>query len=145
MSDGHASLVVALRHLLDACGGTLIAVVDEGNGLWCIVRSPRCTHVALGREDAAADGFYRSEMAPRALDMRKGAKVSIQRLEGSHRYVAESFASIYMLVVWFEDAFSPDFVRARIRRALPEIESRILLMPPDGGPGRDAGAAKIRA
>ena len=62
----------------------------------------------------------------------------------THRYVAESFASIYVLVVWFDVAFEPELVRARIRRALPRIEALTLSLPPSG-PGTDEGAIKRRA
>jgi hypothetical protein len=139
-----ATLELLLQTLVESSGATLGAVVDEGNGLWCIVRSPRCTHVAKYREDLVADAFYRHEIAPRAGEMRRGAHLSIQQLEGAHPYIGESFASLYVLVLWFESSFSPELVRARMRRAIPAIESIIVSMPPRG-PGPSTKAAKARA
>ena len=60
-------------------------------------------------------------------------------------YAAMSFAGIYAVVVWFDRAFESALVRARIRRALPEIEALTLALPPSGGPGSDEAAAKVRA
>jgi len=58
---------------------------------------------------------------------------------------AVCFAAIYAVVVWFNGSFDPAVARARIRRALPEIEVLTLALPPSGGPGCDEGAEKLRA
>jgi hypothetical protein len=60
--------------------------------------------------------------------------------EGDDRYAAISFAGIYMLVVWFDAAFGPSMTRAKVRRAVPMIESLVLQLPPSDGP--DAGEAE---
>jgi hypothetical protein len=96
-------------------------------------------------ENAAADRFYRAEIVERASALRKGAKLDIAKTDGADRYAALSFAGIYALVVWFDDAFGSALVKARIRRALPNIERLTLSLPPSGGPGADEGAGKIRA
>ncbi len=72
----------------------------------------------------------------------------VAKTEGDDRYVAESFAGIYAVVVWFDRPFEPPLVHARIRRSLPEIEALILALPPpggSGGPGSDDVAARLRA
>jgi hypothetical protein len=69
----------------------------------------------------------------------------VTKVDGDDRYVATSFAGIYAVIVWFAGPFEPDMIRAKLRRALPEIEALTLAMPPSGGPGFDEGAAKIRA
>jgi hypothetical protein len=98
-------------------------------------------------EDRAADRFYRAEIAPRLASMHSGTSLDIAKTDDDDRYVALSFAGIYALVVWFsaDTALEPSFVRARMKRALPAIEALTLSLPPSGGPGSDAGAAKIRA
>jgi hypothetical protein len=143
---GWSKLSDVLTELVDACGGTFAAVVDEGNGLWSVARGKRsaATGAAL-RPEEAADRFYREEIAPRAMAMRRGGRLDLVRSEGEAHYVAESFASIYVLVVWFEGPFEAPLVRARLRHALPSIEALILALPPPSGPEVDAGARKVRA
>ncbi|MBX3191023.1 MAG: hypothetical protein KF819_28765 [Labilithrix sp.] len=138
-------LYKALARLAGACGGAFAFVLDEGNGLWCVgladVPPTTATHV----EDRAADRFYAAEIVPRTNALRKGSHIEIVCEEGNDRYMAVSFAGIYVVVVWFYDGFGADLVRARIRRALPEIERLTLSLPPSGGPGADEGAARARA
>jgi hypothetical protein len=138
MNDAHKQLAVALRDLVDASGGYFAAVVDEGNGLWCIAPPTR-------GGDQAADRFYRFEIAPRARAMRRGARLSVRKLSGGERYIAESFAAIYVVVVWFSDEFAVDVAGDLLRRALPKIEALTLALPPHDGPGADGGARKMRA
>jgi hypothetical protein len=77
--------------------------------------------------------------------MRRGAKIDVAKVEGDDRYVALSFATIYVLVVWFNAAFEAPLVRARMRRVLPSIEALVVDLPPDGGPEGSAGEGKLRA
>ena len=93
----------------------------------------------------SADRFYRSEFVPRLAGIRKGGRLDIAKVDGDDRYAAVSFAGIYAVVVWFDRSFDASLVRARIRRALPEIEALTLALPPSGGPGFDEGAGKLRA
>lgn len=145
-----AELHRQLVELAHACGGTFAAVVDEGNGLWC-TGVASVDAIASDAPDRAADRFYRAEIAPRSASMRRGVPVSVVRgsredeglLEGADRYVAESFASVYVLVVWFRGSFGGELARARVRRVLPAIEAVVLSLPPLG-PGTDAGARKLR-
>jgi hypothetical protein len=84
-------------------------------------------------------------MVPRLAAIQRGTRLDVAKTHGDDRYVALSFAGIYAVVVWFHAAFDPAVVRARIRRALPEIESLTLALPPSGGPGFDEGAQQVRA
>ena len=68
--------------------------------------------------------------------MRRGQRVRVHRTLGTERYVAESFAAIYVVVVWFDDAFDLKDVEAKVHEALPEIEAIVLAMPPFDGPRR---------
>jgi hypothetical protein len=138
-------LYEALAELATACGGSFAFVIDEGNGLWCVGLPGTPATTSTGHEDRAADRFYRAEMVPRIAAMRRGTRVEVAQADGPDRYVASSFAGIYAVVVWFDQPFDSALARARIRRALPEIEALTLALPPSGGPGSDEGAMKLRA
>jgi hypothetical protein len=140
-----AALYDALAALAKGCGGAFAFVIDEGNGLWCVGLPDVAPTTMTSGENAAADRFYRAEIVERASALRKGGKLDIAKTDGEDRYAAISFAGIYAVVVWFDDAFGPALVKARIRRALPNIERLTLSLPPSGGPGADEGAGKIRA
>lgn len=140
-----SKLYEALAALARTSGGTFAFVVDEGNGLWCVGLADSPPTTATRHEDQAADRFYRDEVVPRMTSLRHGIRIDVVKNDGTGRYVALSFASLYVVVVWFEGTFEPALVRARIRRALPEIEALTVALPPSGGPGHDAGARKARA
>jgi hypothetical protein len=127
----------ALLALVDLCGGTFAAVMDGGVGVWCV--SPQTSIGALESEL-----FYQREVKPRARLLRSGSHLSMQNLDGPPWYVAESFASIYVLAVWFDSSFELESVRAWVRQELPRIEALTVSLPPVGGPGADAGARKLR-
>jgi hypothetical protein len=135
----------ALAKLAAECGGAFAFVIDAGNGLWCVGLANSGPTTVTMPEDRAADRFYQSEMVPRLTAMRRGSRLDVAKTDGEDRYVALSFAGIYAAVVWFDGAFDPSVVRARIRRALPEIEALTMALPPSDGPGFDEGAQKIRA
>lgn len=136
-----ARLHAALSELVSACEASFAAIIDEGNGLWCVAYSK---HIPRGG-DEAADLFYRTEVSPRAKAMLRGARLSIDKRDGDDRYIAESFASIYVVVVWFHEPSAPDLLQARVRRALPRLEALTLALPSPDDPGGDVGARKLRA
>ena len=138
-------LYEALAGLAARCGASFSFVLDEGNGLWCVGIPNVTPTTATSGEDRAADRFYRDEIVPRAASLRRGVPIDLANVEGKDRYVARSFAGIYAVVVWFDDDFEPDLVRARIRRAIPEIQALTLALPPSGGPDSDEGAGRLRA
>jgi len=142
-----SKLYNALAQLAADCGGTFAFVLDEGNGLWCVGIPGREPTTMTTEQNRAADRFYAKEIVPRMSSMRRGAPLTIASpaFEGDDRYLAVTFAGIYAVVVWFEAEFAEALVRARVRRALPEIERLTLALPPSGGPGADAGAKKMRA
>jgi hypothetical protein len=120
-------------------------VIDQGNGLWCVGLTDSGPTTSTAHEDRAADRFYSAEMVPRLPEIRRGKHLDVAKVDGDDRYVATSFAGIYVLVEWFDRAFEPALVRARIRRAPPEIEALTLGLPPPDGPGCDDGSARVRA
>jgi hypothetical protein len=138
-------LYLALASLATACGGTFAFVIDEGNGLWCVGLADSGPTTWTPHQDRAADRFYRDEMLPRLAGLRRGIRLDLVKVDGDDRYVAMSFAGIYVVVAWFDKPFESTLVRARIRRALPEIEALTLALPPSGGPGSDQAAGKRRA
>jgi hypothetical protein len=147
---GWLSLHEALIELVIACRGAFAAVVDEGNGLWCIGRptTDATLDSAAPDNERAMDQFYRAEIAPRSTSLRRGVKLDIvcrpDAADGEPRYIAESFASIYVLVMWFDGPFEAELARARLKRALPRIEALTLSLPPSG-PETGEGAGKARA
>jgi hypothetical protein len=120
-------------------------VLDEGNGLWCVGIPGLEPTGSTREEDRAADRFYTKEVVPRMAAMRRGSRIQVVRATGDDRYVALSFAGIYMVVVWFDAPLEPFPVLSKIRAALDEIEALTVSLPPSGGPGANDGAAKIRA
>lgn len=138
----------ALSSLAVECEGKFAFVIDVGNGLWCVGLPDAYGNARWSttpRQDRAADRFYRDEMTPRLSAIRRGSRMDVAKVDGDDRYYACSFAGIYVVVVWFDRAFDPVVARAMVRRALPEIESLTLALPPSTGPGCDAGAMKARA
>lgn len=137
-SQVRRALNLALIELAEACNGTGAAVIDDGNGLWCT------SHIGFER---ACDTFYREEIALRPeVQLKKGRPLHVVRADPpAHAYVAESFASIYVVIVFFDRAFDPFTARSRLRAALPRIESLTLSLPPPFGPDTDSGAGKSRA
>jgi hypothetical protein len=138
-------LYEALSGLAVKCGAPFAFVIDEGNGLWCVGLADSIPTTSTTHEDRAADRFYKNEMVPRLARLRRGSRIDVVKTDGDDRYIGVSFAGIYVVVVWFNGAFDPALVRARIRRALPTIEALTLALPPSGGPGCDQGAERIRA
>lgn len=144
------ALYDALAALAVACDGRFAFVLDEGNGLWCVGIRGNAPTVLTFKQDEVADRFYRAEIVPRMSMMRRGQKFEIVRRftdvnESSDRYFAVSFASIYALVVWFDQAFDVERARTEVRKALPRIESLVLDLPPSGGPAGNEAAGKMRA
>lgn len=128
----------ALCALVTETNGRAAAVLDEGNGLWCITDT--------GFEQAA-DRFYREEIASGgpegAVKLTRGSGLSLVRQKAEGRaFVAESFASIYVVVVWFERDFDPFTARRVVREALPRIEALTLSLPPPFGPDAGEGAGR---
>ncbi|HKO51760.1 MAG TPA: hypothetical protein VJV79_28815 [Polyangiaceae bacterium] len=129
------ALTLALAELVRDCGATLGAIVDESSVVWCTAPAPASVDSA-----DIVDHFFRAEIAPNTKALLQGHRLSIHQAHGPHRYVAESFAALYVLVLWLEAEFDTEFVRARIRLALPKIEALTLAVPPFDGPEGGEGA-----
>jgi len=129
------ALTLALAELVRECGATLGSIVDESSVVWCTVP-------ASADAQAIVDAFFQAEIAPNSKALRQGHRLSIHQASGPHRYVAESFAALYVIALWLEAEFDTDFVRARIRLALPKIEALTLAVPPFDGPEGGEGAQK---
>jgi hypothetical protein len=138
-------LYTALASLASECGGTFAFVLDEGNGLWCVGLPHQAPTTFTAHENRAADRFYRDVIVPKMTSLRRGVHLDVAKVDGDDRHAALSFAGIYVVVVWFDAPFDPSLVRARLRRALPEVEKLTLALPPYDGPGTDEGAARARA
>lgn len=124
--------------LAEQCGGSCAAVIDDGSTLYCT------THSGY---DEAARRFHRQEVAMRPeVRLKRGGRLSVVRAVAPDRgYVAESFAAIYIVIVWFERSFDPFTTRRLVKAALPRIEALTLALPPPFGPDAGSGAGKGRA
>ncbi len=137
-SGGLSALADALCSLVYDCDASFGAIIDEGNGLWCAAP-------AMAGAAATANRFYQREMAPRSKSLLRGQRLSIQKASGLDRYAAESFAAIYVVVLWFDEAFEPLEIRRRICEKLPLIEALTLALPPFDGPDGGDAAQRVRA
>ena len=129
------ALTLALAELVRDCAATLGAIVDESSVVWCTVP-------ASATAQALVDQFFRTEIEPNIKSLLHGHRLSIHQASGPQRYVAESFAALYVVAVWLDEEFDTEFVRARIRLALPRIEALTLAVPPFDGPEGGGGAQK---
>lgn len=116
-------LNAALGDLVIETGAAGAAVLDDGNGLWCT------SHPGL---DARADRFYREEIATHPeVKLRRGVGFHLVRTTPpDHAYIAESFSSIYVLVLFFDADFDPFTNRTLLKSALPRVERLTLAIPP---------------
>lgn len=73
----------------------LVAVISTGNVLWCASRTEADV-------DTYADDFYRASIAPRRVDLKRGARFDVVQRADDEVQVARSFAAIYVLVLWFK-------------------------------------------
>lgn len=128
----------ALLELAAECEASCVAVIDDGNGLWC------ASHRGF---EQAADRFYRTEIAMQPdVHLRRGKAFHVVRDDPPNRaYLAEAFASIYVVIVFFDRAFDPFTARTRLRAALPRIEALTLSLPPPFGPDAGGGEGQGRA
>lgn len=129
------ALTRALFELVRESGATFGAIVDESSVVWCVVP-------ASSEASALVDQFFRTEIAPNTKALLHGHRLSIHQGEGPRRYVAESFAALYVIVLWLDAEFDTEFVRARIRLALPKLEALTLAVPPFDGPEGGGRAQK---
>jgi hypothetical protein len=136
---GWRKLQEVLVDLASKCGAPCAFVVDEGNGLWCV----GAKDVSTAREgEQVADTFYRDVIAPRAKGLRRGERIDLVKADGDDRFVALSFAGIYVATVWYGKVPIQLVARARLKAALPTIEAIVLALPPHGGPDATEGAKR---
>ncbi|XYH97704.1 hypothetical protein ACMHYB_59785 [Sorangium sp. So ce1128] len=129
-----------LGELVARAGAAAAAVIDASNNVWC------AWPVAPTVLPLAAR-FSEREIAERSgRPLRRGGRLRVARPAAAPEdsYLAESFGGIYVLVLWFNGPFDPDFQRARLRRELPRIEALTAALPPPDGPLVGEGAAKKR-
>ncbi len=132
------ALTLALAELVRDCAATLGAIVDESSVVWCTAPAS----AAWAASEGIVNEFFRTEIAPNIKTLLHGHRLSIHQASGPHRYVAESFAALYVVAVWLDAEFDTEFVRARIRLALPRLEALTLAVPPFDGPEGSGGAQK---
>ncbi|MDI1475437.1 hypothetical protein [Polyangium sp. y55x31] len=149
-----------LVSLQDGVGATNAIVCDLSGSLLCYGLSRRApsdpgaavealalrgTEADLERELSAL-----SEMFDRVLRARPpgkdkpGAHFTVALADEEPFAYAQSFAGVYVLLLWFSGPFTPFPVAARIRSALPTIEALTVMLPPPEGPSRGAMSMRMR-
>lgn len=126
-------LAARLAALVQQAGAMNAVVMDAHNALWC-----RASYLGEGEKQ------WVFELLARALPLatgplERGGRIDHVRCEVAPFWLARSFAGIYVLVLWFERPFADAWVRAIVRRALPDIEALTTSLPPPDGPHREAG------
>jgi len=122
------ALRTELDLLVTEIGAVRAAVLDEANILWCWSSSPTGT---VAEDDAEvhrlARLFHEVELSEGSL--RRGRHLSILRREPDTSYVAESFAGIYVLVVWCHALFPALSAQTTVKNALAKIETLTAALP----------------
>ena len=136
---GWRALNAALERLAERCGARAATVLDEGFVVWGEARAGGDLSGPLVDE---VDRFYRTEIEPRISEMRHGVSIGMQNVSGRDYYVAKSFASLYVVVVWFSGPFDVAAAHDLLSAALPEIEALTLSLPPWDGPDAGSGARR---
>lgn len=144
-------------------GALLAAIVDANNILWCWSKPLPPLSDRWGDVVPLTDAFHANEIAKLSPPLRRGRQLSIARqpvhiesprgylrlvdgIPPSWRsYVAESFAGLYVVVVWFRAGVDLAPHRELVREALPKIAALTAVLPPPDGPDASAGAMKSRA
>ncbi len=138
---GRRALNAALDRLAQRSGARAASVVDEGFAVW---GEGYASHTMGSPLAEKVDRFYRTEIEPRISEMRRGISIGMQNVAGPDYYVAKSFASLYVAVVWFGGPFTVAPAHDVLSAALPEIEALTLALPPWDGPDANSGAARRR-
>ncbi len=129
----------ALHELVEQAAGCHAAVLDQSNGLWC--STPLTDDVT-----DAVERFYSAEVEAKSDELRRGIhlRVARSRKAPEDSFIAESFASIYVLLLGFEGEFDPFTAGAKLRAALPRIQALTLALPPPDGPVAGDGVRRMR-
>lgn len=152
LSKRGRTLDAALGDLCWALKATHAIVVDQSEWGW----GSHFFNVPIARVREDAERFYLRNVAPRRAELKRGKKLYVcqsdyrdsqvgDALVQISPHIAKSFASIYVLVAWFDAPFEELEARALVDAALPNIERLTLALPPTDGPNVTSGAAKGRA
>ncbi|MDI3290674.1 hypothetical protein [Polyangium sp. 15x6] len=148
--------LVSLQHDV---GATNAIICDLSGSIFCcgLSRRPQDdiagrSHASLGETEAelARELPAIGEMFERVLRARPrgkdkpGAHFTVALADEEPFAYAQSFAGVYVLLLWFSGPFTPFPVAAKLRAALPVIESLTVMLPPPEGPTRGQGAMSMR-
>ena len=127
MSDKQwVALATALSDLVEATGAENAIVADASEFLWC-------RWIAMNTyETIGVDRLWRLSMASASRPLEEGGRVALTRSQEEPFMMAQSFAGIYLLIVWFRKPFEVGRIGEVIEQALPGIERLTLELPPDG-------------
>lgn len=126
-----------LRALTKRCEAKFAFVIDTSGEVYGHTSMP------AGWEALATDVEPLVMAATREHPLRRGGHLHLVRSVEPPFVAAESFAGVYMLLVFFEGSFSASVVTALVREALPEIEALTVTQPPPD-PSSEAGVARMR-
>ena len=148
-----------LVSLQDGVGATNAIVCDLSGGVLCYglsrrpqngpaalqVPSLRLTEAELERELSTLSEMFERVLRARPPGKNKpGARFTVALVDEDPFAYAQSFAGVYVLLLWFSGPFTPFPVAAKTRLALPAIEALTVMLPPPEGPSRGAMAMRMR-
>jgi hypothetical protein len=125
------ALCEALTELAHRTGAANAVVMDAFNALWS-----RAFPLTPESQQHAFDLLARA-LSTSERPLQSGGHVKMN----TGRYLAESFATVYVLILWFDSPYDESWVRAAVRHALPIIEQLTVSLPPPDEPGPLAGAS----
>jgi hypothetical protein len=132
------ALCGALADLTKRTGAANAVVMDGFNDLWARA------HVLSEPEQHQAFVLLEQVLASAQPRLERGGSVDVLNDGDGPLFIAQSFAAVYVLIVWFHQPFSGSWVRAIVRKALPRIESLTIRLPPPDGTSRSARAQRFK-
>jgi hypothetical protein len=131
------ALAAELERLSRAADSRNAVVMDAFNDLWCRAHALDDTQQPFNLLAIALAETWK-------VPLQSGGRIDLARTDRAPYFCAISFAGVYVLMLWFDAPFEPQWVRAVVRRALPKIESLTVSLPPPEGPGRELRSARQR-
>ena len=130
-------LHACLADLASSASATTAAVFDAWGLPWCCAP---LHNIFVARECASV---LRRAFANLKTPLEQGGSLDrICSTDGVGAAYVRSFASVYILILRYDALFDLQLAKRTVAMALPEIEARVVALPPPHGPG--SGSAEAR-
>jgi hypothetical protein len=131
-------LCATLERVTLASGSANAVVLDAWYEFWCRAR------VLSFHDQDLVISILRRALASADKPLQQGGRIHWTDTEGDPPSFAVSFAGVYVLVLWFGEAYSELAVRRAVHQALPAIEALMIALPPPQGLAVGSGADPAR-